>query len=244
MLNRKTRLFLIILIFSLFSFSLNAHVNFFTPERPALTLQGGLSAPFRGDLRNHEPAFDTSFSADFKELYLDSGIKYQNNQFDFTSRAFYTPTFFNAFQAGLGFTWHIYRYTDTFTENDLLLTARFNWIKGPVFSFKGGGGLLFKFASIDAVKEYKPYIYNMTYNLDFLFNWHVFSKTDLWFALRLQDYYDYPLAISPFIKFGFDYAILPALTFGADYTLKYIDMFFSAVYLNESVLRLSFKVAL
>ena len=164
--------------------------------------------------------------------------------FDFTNNIFYMPTFFNTFQTGLGLTWHYYRYTDCFTENDLILSTRFRLIKGPVFTFENAIGFLFKFASIDAIKQYKPLIFNISYHWYLLCNWKLTQKTNVWCAVNLQDYFDYPLAISPFLKFGMNYTLTPGVIAGADYTLKYIDMFFSAVYLNESVLRFTFKVVL
>ena len=62
--------------------------------------------------------------------------------------------------------------------------------------------------------------------------------------MNLQDYFDYPLAISPFYKIGMDVAVRKELLLGMDYTLKFVDMFYSAVYLNEQVLRFTVKVRL
>lgn len=222
-------------------------VFFFLPlaalEMPDLSAQWGVSFPARRDVRNPSPAEDFIVAADFTNLHLDSGIKYQCNQLDLTNRIFYMPHVLDCIQAGGGFTWHFYRYIDVFTENDLTLTGRFRWIAGPVFSFENSLGLLFKFASIDAIKEYKPVIFNLSYQHELLCNWHL-NTTDLWFALNLQDYFDYPLAISPFFKFGVNYATKQNTVLGADLTLKFIDMFFSAVYLNEAVMRFTVKVVI
>ena len=242
--RRSLKLSLVILISSLFSFSLSADINWFTKGLPDINAEWRYSFLTRRDLRNQTPAEEFALGFDFKELRVNTGIKYQYNQLDLTNRVIYMPTLNNAFQAGCGFTWHFYRYFDEFTENDLIFNARFRWLKGPVFSFENAAGVMFKFASIDVIREYSPVIFNFTYNWELLCNWHLFNRSDLWCALNLQDTYDYPLAIGPFLKFGFDFATTPNTIIGLDYTLKFVDMFFSAVYLNESKLRLTFKVVL
>lgn len=238
------KLFLVILISSFFTFSLSADINWFTKGSPTLNAEWGYSLPMRRDLRNPVPAEDFTVGVDFRELRLFSGVKYQGNQFDLTNRVIYMPTLNNAFQAGCGFTWHFYRYFEEFTENDLIFNVRFRWFKGPVFSFENAAGFLFKFAAIDAIRDFKPVIFNFSYNWELLCNWHLFNRTDLWTALNLQDFYDYPLAISPIYKLGFGYYVTPEAIFGIDFTMKFVDMFFSAVYMNESIIRLTFKVVL
>lgn len=247
MVYKKKYLFFILIIFKFIYFPLTAQenkINFFTDGKPELNAQWGLSFPARRDLRNPSPSEDFIFAADFNELRLDSGIKYQYSQIDFTNRVIYMPTFFNSFQAGLGTTWHYYRYIKEFSENDLIMTARFRWKKGPVFSLENAFGFLFKFTSIDAIKEYESVIYNFSYQQELLCNWHLFNTANLWIALNLQDYFDYPLAISPFFKFGFNYETKQNTVLGLDFIMKFVDMFFSAVYLNEAILRFSFKVVL
>jgi hypothetical protein len=237
--------FLVFLISSFFCFSLYAresNIRWFTPGAPDLSAQWGYSLPFRGDLRNPAPSEDFILAADYGELRLKSGIKYQCNQLDLTNTFIYMPTFFDVFQAGVGINWHFYRYVKEFTENDLTFTGRFRWIRGPVFSFENSLGFLFKFASIDAIRQNQPCIFNFSYQHELLLNWHIFNRADLWFALNLQDYFDYPLAISPFYKFGFDFEAVPGIVLGMDYTMKFVDMFYSAVYMNESILRFTFKV--
>ena len=245
--KKSVRAFLIFFISSFLSFSLSAQekvIRWFTPGLPDFSAQWGYSVPFRTDLRNPAPSEDFTVAADFGELRLKSGLKYQCEQLDFTNTLIYMPTFFDVFQTGLGINWHFYRYFKEFTENDLTLTARFRLIKGPVFTFENAMGILFKFSSIDAIRQYDSCIYNFSYQHEFLCNFHIQNRADLWFALNLQDYFDYPMAISPFFKFGFDFTATPEIVLGLDYTMKFVDMFFSAVYMNESILRFTFKVVI
>ena len=219
-------------------------INWISPEKQELSAQWAVIFPSRRDLRNPAPSGEFITAADLGELRVDSGIKFQAEQLDFTERVFYMPTFFNTFQAGFGFNYHFYRYFKTFTENDFIISTRFRWVRGPVFSFEIAPGLLFKFASIDAIREFKPIIFNFSYHFSLICNWFLFNRANFWCGLNLQDYFDYPLAISPFYKFGFDFAANKNIIMGIDYTLKFVDMFYSAVYLNESLLRLSFKVVI
>lgn len=244
--KKRMREKLLIIFFILFpTLSLNAqskNINFFTAKMPKLSLQGAISVPFDKDFRNPSISSDFILAADFKELRCDSGIKVQNQQLDITNRLFYMPTFFDVFQLGLGINHHFYRFSGLFSENDLILSTRFKLISDPVFSLEAAPGVMFKYASVDAVKQYKPYIFNFTYHFSILCNWNILNKANIWCALNMQDYFDYPLAISLFQKIGADYTITPGIVVGVDYTLKFIDVFFSAVYLNESLLRFSFKV--
>ena len=242
--HRAVRLFLAILIFSFFSFYLPAEINWMTGGVPSLSAEWALDFPFQRDLRNPTPAEEFKLSVDFHELRTDSGIKYQNNQLDLTNRIIYMPTFFDTFQAGFGFTWHLYRYFQEFTENDLIFTTRFRWIHGPVFSFENAYGLFFKFAEIDAILQNRPLIFNLSYHFELMCNWHFAQTSDLWCGLWLQDYFDYPLAISPIIKFGYNFSVSPNVVLGTDLSFKFVDMFFSAIYLNEAALRVSFKVVI
>ena len=219
-------------------------VNWFTPDNPVIGLQFGSAFPLAKDLRNPYPSADVIFTADFKELYLDAGIKFEFNQYDFSSHVYYMPTFNNSFQLGAGVGYHVYRYHDYFTEHDLSSLLCFRWIKGPVFSLEHNLGFLFKYTAIDAIQRYFPVVFNLTYQFELTGKWKFAPQSDFWCGVKLQDFFDYPLAISPFWKMGVDFALTPDFILGTDLTLKYIDMFFSAVYLNECVLRFTFKVVL
>ncbi len=237
------------LYFFIFCISLSAQsqtkiVNWFTNEIPGISAQWACSVPFSKDLRMSGPAEDFIIAADFKELRFDTGFQYQCRQVDFTSRIFYMPTFFNIFQIGIGLNYHLYRYTKSFTENDFIISGRFRWIKGPVFTCEIAQGFLLKFATVDAVIKRQPVIFNLSYQFELLCSWQIFQPIAFWTSIKLQDYFNYPLAISPIIKFGTDVSVSPGIIFGIDYSLKFIDMFYSAVYLNESVLRFTFKVVL
>ena len=209
---------------------------------PEHSITWAQSIPIKKDLRANSPAEQIIFAYDAKEIRLDAGFQYQADQFDFATHLFYMPTFYDTFQAGIGINYHLYRYFDEFSESDFIESLRFRWIRGSVFSLECGAGYIYKIASIDAVKSYTNRIYSFSYHFDLLVNWKIKQVFDLWFSLKLQDYFDYPLAISPFYKFGFDVKCAPNLVLGADYSLKYVDMFFSAVYLNQSVARFFCKV--
>ncbi len=217
-------------------------IVWFHTVHPEHSITWAHSFPVKKDLRANTPAEQLIIAYDAKEIRIDAGLQYQANQVDFTTHFFYMPTFYNTFQAGIGLNYHAYRYIDEFYESDFIESLRFRWIRGPVFSLECGAGYLYKIASIDAVKSYSSRIYSFSYHFDLLLNWKIKQVFDLWCSLKLQDYFDYPLAISPFYKLGFDVKCGPNLILGADYSLKFVDMFFSAVYLNQSVARVFCKV--
>lgn len=248
--KRQLVFFLFILIFSSFFTGLHAdesdsgRITWLSDQKPVISGTWAYTAPFRRDLRTTSPAEEFIAALDMRELRADWGIKYQTSQLDIASHIFYMPTISNICQFGLGLNYHFYRYFGEFTENDFIVTLRFRWIKGPVFSFENGVGYLFKTATIDAIKEYKSRINNLSYNYDLICRWQFVPAFGLWCGLQLQDFFDYPLAISPIYKFGLDLKCNPTITLGSDLSLKYADMFFSAVYLNEAVLRFTCKVAI
>ena len=217
-------------------------IVWFHTIEPEHSITWAQSIPLKKDLRANSPAEQMIFAYDAKEIRVDAGFQYQSNQFDFATHIFYMPTFYNTFQAGIGINYHLYRYFNEFSENDFIESLRFRWIRNPVFSFEVGAGYVYKIASIDAVKAYTKRIYNFSYHFDLLLNWKIKQVSNLWFILTLQDYFDYPLAISPFYKLGFDVKCGSDLILGTDFSLKFVDMFFSAVYLNQSVVRVFCKV--
>lgn len=217
-------------------------VNFFSTENPEYVFSAGFGLPYTKDLRMEENPAEFKFSTDFTELYADSGVCFTGNKFDFATHAKYMPTFFDWFRAGFGFTWHYYKYSDIFYENDLIFTHNFTWCKGPVFSFDFEIGFLLKWAVIESVKAFKPYIFTDTYVLGFGFNWKVFDWLKFYLSVKSVDFFDYPNIGTPYFKFGADFRFLQNFGASIDFTLKYVDMFASAVYLSESVTRVSFKV--
>ena len=221
-----------------------SEIKWFTPERPEIVTSFAVGFPYAEDLRVDSNPAEIKVTADMQELYMDAGIAVSGVKFDFATHASYMPLFFNRFRAGLALNYHFYRYSDIFYENDYILAARFKWCKGPVFSVDCGIGLFMKFAVIDILQEYVPYLFDGSYVLDVCFNWKITSWASCFFSLSSTDYFDYPLIGTPFIKFGADFRILPVFGLGVDLTLKYVDMITSAVYLNESILRVAFKVIL
>ena len=93
-----------IFFFTFFSAPLYAgdSVDWLPEGKPKISAQWGTAIPFKRDLRNPSPAEEFIAGADWREFRYDTGIKYQCNQFDLTTRYFYMPTFFDAFQTGFG----------------------------------------------------------------------------------------------------------------------------------------------
>ena len=131
-----------ILCYCIFTISLFGQaVNFITTEKADFSVSFTLADSFRRDLRTEPVMFEKYFSADFKELKADCGLAMQDSKIDFTSGVTYLPTFFGWFRGGLGFRQHLYRYINTFTENDLFFSACLEWCKTDFFNAELAGGL-------------------------------------------------------------------------------------------------------
>lgn len=245
MLNLNFSLKKYILIVCMFLFASPAFcgtVNLFTEGRPDMTACIGVSGCLKRDLRSAPFILDSSFSADFKELYFDCGSALQNQKFDFTTNVYYMPTFYGKFRSGLGIGYHFYRYFNEFSENDILFSLRFCWCKTSFFNVDFSTGFLLKNTIIDAMVNYKSHLFTNSYFLDLRFDWNFTPKFNLWCSISSIDYFDYPLLGTPFFKSGVSYKILDDVGLDLSLSLKFVDMITSAVYLNECILKAGVKV--
>ena len=233
----------LIICFMFFSFSAFCqNVNFFTKGKPEMSLSSGLSLWLKNDLHAGPFAFDSSFSADCKELYFDCGTLFQPHTFDFTGNVFYMPTFFGNFRAGLGFGYHYSRYYNEFSENDFLPSLRFCWCKTSFFNVNFALGLLLKNSMIDEVNDYQLNIFTNSFFLGLRFDWNITPVFNVWCSIASVDYYDYPLLGTPFFKFGAGYKFRDNVSLDSTLSFKYVDMITSAVYLNECIYKTAIKV--
>ena len=236
--------FLIAILISIFftAAGFSEKVHWFTPGKPELEFSVTPCFSFKRDLRNDAIFIETNASADFKELFLDSGLSLQSQKFDFTTRAHYMPLFLDIFQAGIGVDYHFYRFFGVFSENDLLLSLRFKWCRTDFFNLEFDGGFLFKFTTIDLMSSYKSSLNTPSYFLELSMSWQFTPIFDLYCSVKSIDYFDYPLLGTPFFKVGCDYQFAENLKLNAELTLKYVDMITSAVYLSECIFRTGVKV--
>lgn len=239
----KKRFLFAILIFIFFmAAGFSETVHWFTPGKPELEFSVSPCISFKRDLRNDVMFIESYASADFKELFLDSGLSLQSEKFDFTTRAHYMPLFLDIFRAGIGVDYHFYRYFGVFSENDLLLSLRLKWCRTDFFNLEFDGGFLFKFTSIDLMSSYKSSLNTPSYFLEVSMNWQFTPLFDFYCSVKSIDYFDYPLLGTPFFKVGCDYQFAENLKLNADLTLKFVDMITSAVYLSECIFRTGVKV--
>ena len=231
----------VILIFVSFIFMLascfSEAIHWFTPDKPEIQNTFVIPLSLKSDLQNETFGFENYNSFDFKELYLDCGLSLQKEKFNFTTGVYYMPLFFNTFRAGVGLNYHLYRYFDTFTENDIVPSIRFCWCRFDFFSMEFNSGYIIKIADIDAMREYKSSINDFSYFLEFSMKWQLSPVLELYCSAKTIDYFDYPLLGTPFFKAGVDYELTERIKLNADLTFKFVDMITSAVYLNECIFR-------
>ena len=238
----KKKFFLIIgfLVFITAGFSESIH--WFTPGRPEIQTSFIIPASLKCDLQNEVLGLENYTSFDFKELYLDCGFSMQAEKFNFTTGVYYMPLFLEKFRLGIGLNYHLYRYFETFTENDIVPSIRFRWCRTDFFNLDFDCGFIYKIADIDAMHNYKSSLNDFSYFLELFMRWQFTPTFDFYFSLKSIDYFDYPLLGTPFFKTGFDYEFTEGAKLNIDLTLKFVDMITSAVYLSECILRTGVKV--
>lgn len=220
----------------------SSEIIWFTPEKPVVSTDFIIPITFKRDLKTDYVGFENRTKVDFKELICDAGLSFQSNRFDLSTNVSYMPLFLNSFRAGVKAGYHLYRYFNVFTENDILLSARFRWCKRELFNWEFGGGLLFKFSDIDAMRPYRSAMFYLSYFLELSLEWYLSPKFDLYGTVKSIDYFDLTMLGTPFFKSGFNYMFADNLKLNMELTLKFIDMITSAVYLSECVFRTSVRL--
>lgn len=238
----KRVLFSLYLFLFISVFSFCQAVVLFTPEKPEITASFELAGALKQDMRSAPVRFDQNISVDLKELRFDSGIAFQDSRFDFTNKIDYIPLFINRFRLGFGITYHFYRYYNVFSENDFLFATRFRWCSTDFFTMDLALGMQMKIASIDSITAYKGFITNICFFLDYTARWNFTEKFTGYAALSTVDFYDYPLFGTIFFKGGISYKIRKNFGLDASLSFKFIDMYISAVSLNQCILQAGVKV--
>ena len=243
--------FLIVLIFFTGSFAFAEEelpdykaspIVWFTPAKPVVSSDFIIPVSFKRDLKTDYFGFENRTKVDFKELICDAGLSFQSNRFDLSTNVSYMPLFLNSFRAGVKAGYHLYRYSDVFTENDMLLSARFRWCRKELFNWEFGGGLLLKLTDIEQMRPYRPFLFYLSYFLELSFEWYITPKIDFYGTLKSIDYFDCTLLGTPFFKSGVNYMIADNAKLNMELTFKFLDMITSAVYLSECVFRTSVRV--
>lgn len=62
--------------------------------------------PMVKDFNNQNFSGEVKFNADYLDIESDAGFKFNNSQFQFTTRVFYMPQIINGFQIGGGVNYH------------------------------------------------------------------------------------------------------------------------------------------
>ena len=217
-------------------------IVWFTPEKPVVSTDFIIPFSFKRDLKTDYVGFENRTKVDFKELICDAGLSFQSSRIDFSTNVAYMPLFLNCFRAGVKTGYHLYRYTNVFTEHDILLSARFRWCKRELFNWEFGGGLLWKITDIELMRPYRPPLFNLSYFLELSMNWCLSPKFDLYGNIKSIDYFDLTMLGTPYFQSGFNYMFADNLKLNMELTLKFIDMITSAVYLSECVLRTSVRL--
>ena len=219
-------------------------VNFFTKENPEITTAFSIAGALKSEVCTSPVIAETKVTADFQELNVNFGFAVQGKRFDATSKILYMPTIQKKcrYGVGVGLNHHFLRYFDTFSENDFLLSGRFHWYKSDFFDMEVAPGIMWKIASIDEIKRFRPPIVNFCFMLEYTAAWQFTPDFKTYFSFSSIDFFDYPLFGTPFIRLGGAYSFPNNVDLDMSVTMKFVDGIVSAVMLNQCILRTTVKV--
>jgi len=218
----------------------------FTTNIFAQTISTGMICNFVGrkDFNNQSDSVEMFVNGDYLDFETDAGVKFSNNQFQFATSGKYMPQVFTGFQVGGGFTYHLLRYQNIFTEQNFLLSTGARYTTKSLFSIEAFYNLLFVRTSFDYLKDTDSAIKNRNSAIEVNMSQIINDNVSVYWSLASFDYFDYPLLGTPFMKFGVELTPVEKLTLSADYTIKFQDMFTSGVYVSGSYFRTGVRVYL
>jgi len=219
--------------------SLNAEVvNFFTPVMPEISIKQNIQFNLLPDSKEKGIGFSTIADCDFNELYINTGLNYTNNQFDFTLQSVYWPTFFDIVNFGLGFTYHLYDYPHTFIEQDFLSDIYLKVKFCQYFMVWTRWGYLYKKTKVQNINtDFKNQIKTMNFNLSF----NVYPHPDwtCYLTFDSNSFFNYPNFITIFLTTGVEFeAIKEKFSTGLEISTKWYD----AVVVPQNISQMNLKV--
>lgn len=217
----KKLCFLLLLIITV---TVSAHaqvVEFFTPAVPKFSVKQNVQFNFWPDSKEKGLGLSVAGDFDMKQLHGDMGVNFCNGNIDFTTQVIYWPVFFNRFNLGIGFTYHLFNYTEVFKENDFLFNVCFkmdilDWL---AFSFMGG-----YFQKITLIDGFDKPVFNPSIDVNAKFLFYPGDNWTLYFQFSSYNLFNYPLFFSAMFSTGAEFDIVPgSFSTGLDLNTKFYD---------------------
>lgn len=216
---------------SLWSESFIDKINFFTAERPAFSVKQNIQFNLWQDSKERGIGFSTIAGFDMKELTGSLGVNFTNGNYDFTTEVIYWPRFFDLFNLGLGFRYHLYDYVGVFLENDFLFNSYFKIQPLSWLCLFANCGYFYKLSVIDGFDE--P-LGNNSFNLNSGLYIYPDDRWTLSLSLLTTNYFNCPLFFTAIFETGAEFEVLPAnFSTGLELSAKFYDIFVNSQDLSQ-----------
>ncbi|MBQ8679776.1 MAG: hypothetical protein IJ530_08420 [Treponema sp.] len=140
---------------------------------------------------------------------------------------------------GCGALYHFQRFRNVSSEHDYMFSSNFSYRSDSGFSITFWGGYCGKSTQIDALKEYVPFIHDHYPYAGIIID-KVFSNGfEIYFRHSTHDFYRYPVFCSPSYSLGAAINLESGLRFGGDASIRIIDGYTTAPYVDSLILRMT-----
>lgn len=213
-------------------------INFFSNPRWSVELATPVQKSL--DYLTAMAALDAKVTLDMTELRCSLGVEVLPDRFSFTTKAFYSPTFFGNFRLGTGTIINVCDNPAYYTETNILLGFFLRFSPCRWFTLKHSIAALEKISSIKTGDSPLLLTYNsMAFDLQVIF--HPVTRLTLCARLSNYDEYRYYLFFTPIFTLRAEYDFgRAAIGFGA--RLHYIDFFTLSGTLSEQEYRIYARI--
>ncbi|MCR5187994.1 MAG: hypothetical protein K6C97_03590 [Treponema sp.] len=236
---RKSLLFLIlfhIVSASLWSESFIDRIIFFTAERPAFSVKQNIQFNLWQDSKERGIGFSTIADFDMKELTGSLGVNFCNGNYDFTTEIIYWPTFFELFNLGFGFRYHLYDYVGVFVENDFLFNSYFKIQPLSWLCLFANCGYFYKLSVLDG---FDAPLENKSFNINSGLYFYPDESWTLSLSFLTINYFNCPLFFTLILETGAEFEVLPSrFSTGLDLSAKFYDVFVNSQDLSQFNIRI------
>lgn len=188
-----------------------------------------------------------SGQAGLKARWFDAvaGMQAYEDAFDFTLAGTAWLPFANwnfdtaRIALGCGGLYHFQRYKDISSEHDYMFTTNFRYHSNSGFTISFWGGYSGKSTRIDELAEYVPLIHDHYPAAGMVIDKIFSNGFEIYFRHATHDFYRYPVFCSPSYTIGGAINLDSGLRFGGEASLRIIDGYTTAPYVDSLILRMT-----
>ena len=220
----KNKISFVIILFLFFFQSAysSSFVNFFTMEKPKITLIQRFEYNLMHDMKNENFGISSLAMVDGKELKFGGGFYGNSKSSDAAIEIYYAPTFWNFVNFGVRTKYHHYKYSDIFVEHNFLGGFHLNFNIHDVWNLYLDMGLIAKHTLINAYKN-NINIYDKVWFFDTGFFFTPFENWTFFLTVSNISLFEDNLLGVFLFDTGFHYMISKMFSIGNDIYFKWED---------------------